>query len=78
MTSITVESWIWYGVVIVVVATRLYEFKEYPGVHGLLTHSSCSTARLFHFKSILRLQVEDWFMLFLTVGNGAWEDPNRT
>lgn len=27
----------------------------------------CSTARLMLFKSILRLQIEDWLMLFITV-----------
>lgn len=32
MTSITVESWIWYGVVILMVAIRLYESEKLPGV----------------------------------------------
>lgn len=44
--------------------------RRYSAVY-LLTHSITnayySTARLLHFKSVWRLQVEDWLMLFITV-----------
>ena len=36
MTSITVESWIWYCVVVLMVAMRLYESEKLPGVQKRL------------------------------------------
>jgi hypothetical protein len=49
------------------VMARLYGFLEILAYVCLTDFLILSTARLLHFKSILRLQAEDWLMLFLTV-----------